>query len=251
MKRPAIFFDRDNTLIACDGYLGDPSQVALVAGAAEAVARARQLGYAVVVFSNQSGVARGLFAEDDVHAVNGRMEELLKQANADAVIDRHEFCPFHPEATLEEYRRDSDLRKPRPGMIHAAAERLGLDLSRSWVIGDAPRDVEAGQAAGCGTILVTDPSLASSPAAQAELNGKPDHRASTLSEAIDHIASVSEPVHQRVTVKPIPRDSGAGANDESAADPVRVERAAPMKPVDADEDDEAKIAAGIARLERL
>jgi len=91
----------------------------------------------------------------------------------------------------------------------------------------------------------------SSPAAQAELNGKPDHRASTLSEAIDHIASVSEPLHQRVTVKPIPRDSGAGANDESAADPVRVERAAPMKPVDTDEDDEAKIAAGIARLERL
>ena len=75
MPRPAIFFDRDNTLIACNDYLGDPSQVRLISGAADAIDRARALGYAIVVFSNQSGVARGMFSEDDVHArqrANGR-----------------------------------------------------------------------------------------------------------------------------------------------------------------------------------
>ena len=77
MSRPAIFFDRDNTLIVGNDYLGDPQQVILIAGAAEAVARARSLGYATVVVSNQSGVARGMFGEEDVQAVNKRMEEML------------------------------------------------------------------------------------------------------------------------------------------------------------------------------
>ena len=154
MKRPAVFFDRDNTLIISDGYLGDPTKVVPVDGAADALARVRGLGFATVVFSNQSGVARGMFGEDMVHAVNARMDEMLLDANPAAVVDRHEFCPFHPEAIVEAYRQDSPLRKPRPGMIVQAAEKLALDLSRSWAIGDAPSDVEAGHAAGCRTILV-------------------------------------------------------------------------------------------------
>ena len=148
MKRPAVFFDRDNTLIVSDGYLGDPAKVALVKGAADAIARARSLGYAVVCFSNQSGVARGMFSEEDVQAVNARTDELLRSENPAAVIDRHEFCPFHPEGTVEAYRQESDRRKPKPGMILAAADKLALDLSRSWVVGDAARDIEAGKAAG-------------------------------------------------------------------------------------------------------
>src|SRR3954470_9074932 len=115
MKRPAVFFDRDNTLIACDGYLGDPAAVTVIAGAADAVARARQLGYAVVVVSNQSGVARGMFGEDEVRAVNARLDEVLRNENPDAIIDRHEFCPFHPEATVAAYRQESDRRKPGAG----------------------------------------------------------------------------------------------------------------------------------------
>src|SRR5215468_3354109 len=98
--RPAVFFDRDNTLIASDGYLGDPAAVRLIEGAAEAVARARALGFAVVVASNQSGVARGLFAEPDVHAVNRRLDALLQAANPEALVERHEFCPFHPQAAV-------------------------------------------------------------------------------------------------------------------------------------------------------
>src|SRR5438477_7885080 len=167
MKRPAVFFDRDNTLIVSDGYLGDPAKVALVNGAADAVARARKFGFAVVVFSNQSGVARGLFSEEDVQAVNRRMDELLVAENAGAVVDRHEFCPFHPQGTIDVYARESDRRKPKPGMILSAAEKLALDLSRSWVIGDAARDIEAGKAAGCRAVLFTDPTLSKSPAAGA------------------------------------------------------------------------------------
>src|SRR5688572_7323089 len=187
MKRPAIFFDRDNTLISCDGYLGDPSQVVLVDGAAAAVARARQLGFATVVVSNQSGVARGMFDEEAVHAVNAKLDVLLLASHPGAVIDRHSFCPYHPDASIAQYRHDSQLRKPKPGMILEAARTLALDLSRSWVVGDAPRDIEAGAAAGCRTILFQDPSLSKSPAAAADMAVQPEYVCSTLKEAIEYI----------------------------------------------------------------
>src|SRR5436189_5179635 len=132
MKRAAVFFDRDNTLIANDGYLGDPNGVVLVAGAADAIARARALGYAVVVFSNQSGVARGMFGEEAVYAVNHRMDELLHEENPAATIDRHEFCPCHPQAPVEKYRQESELRKRKSGLIHQAALPPDLDVSGRW-----------------------------------------------------------------------------------------------------------------------
>src|SRR5437660_176182 len=128
MKRPAVFFDRDNTLIANDGYLGDPAKVQLIDGAADTIARCRALGFAVITVSNQSGVARGMFDEEAVGAVNRRMDELLQAANAGAIIERHEICPFHPEASVEQYCQESALRKPKPGMILAAAGALELDL---------------------------------------------------------------------------------------------------------------------------
>ena len=189
MNRPAVFFDRDNTLIACDAYLGDPEQVTLIEGAAEAVARVRSLGFAAVVFSNQSGVARGMFTEEAVHAVNSRLDELLSEEDPAAVIDRHEFSPHHPEATVEKYRVDSDLRKPKPGMIFQAAKALSLDVRRSWVVGDAPRDVEAGKAAGCRAILLKMPSLKASPAAHAPQTVQPDFVAGSLKEAVDIITA--------------------------------------------------------------
>jgi D-glycero-D-manno-heptose 1,7-bisphosphate phosphatase len=188
MKRPAVFFDRDNTLMVNDGYLGDPSKVVLVDGAAEIVARVRSLGYAVIVFSNQSGVARGMFSEDDVHRVNSRLDELLADHNPQAIIDRHEFCPFHPEGTVAEYKHESDLRKPKPGMILQAAEKLALDLSRSWVIGDAPRDIESGKAGGCKTIWYKDSKLPPSSAARELMLTVPDAVVSSLREAMDVIA---------------------------------------------------------------
>jgi D-glycero-D-manno-heptose 1,7-bisphosphate phosphatase len=198
MKKPAIFFDRDNTLIVSDGYLGDPAKVELIPGAADAVARARALGFLIVTVSNQSGVARGLFSEAVVEAVNQQMEQLLLAENPRAKIDRNEFCPFHPEATVEQYRKDSDLRKPRPGMILRAADALDADLAASWVIGDAPRDIEAGHAAGCRTILVNNPMLNASPAALIQGAIEPDETVTILAEAIDIVEAVvgTESLHQ-------------------------------------------------------
>ena len=148
MQRAAVFFDRDNTLIRNDGYLADPDQVVLIEGAADAIARLCELGFAIITFSNQSGVVRGMFTEDAVRAVNTRMDEMLRKQNPAAVINAHEFCPYHPNASVEAYRQESDLRKPKPGMITQAAQRLDVDLSRSWVVGDAPRDIEAGRSCG-------------------------------------------------------------------------------------------------------
>jgi D-glycero-D-manno-heptose 1,7-bisphosphate phosphatase len=190
MARPAVFFDRDNTLIHNDGYLGNPAQVRLLDGAAAAVAGARAAGFAVVTVSNQSGVGRGLITEDDVRAVDARMDDLLLAGDPGAVIDRHYFCPFHPEADVVEYRKDSALRKPKPGMLLAAADELNLDLPRSWLVGDAPRDVEAGQAAGCRTILLRDPTVTASPAAAGA--AQPDHVAESLSEALGLIVDVPD-----------------------------------------------------------
>ncbi len=188
MSRAAIFFDRDNTLIASDGYLGDPAKVTLVATAADSIARLRRLGFAIVVVSNQSGVARGLFDEAAVRAVNARLDVLLGEQNVDAVIDRHEYCPFHPQAKVAEYRRDSPLRKPSPGMLQTASAALNIDLRRSWMIGDAPRDIAAGRAVGCRTILFRDPSLPPSAAVNEPGMDLPDFNAATLAEAAEHIA---------------------------------------------------------------
>jgi D-glycero-D-manno-heptose 1,7-bisphosphate phosphatase len=203
MKRPAIFFDRDNTLIVGNEYLGDPAQVQLMPGAASAVARARKLGFATVVISNQSGVARGFFDEDTVKAVNQRVEDLLLAENPDAIIDRQEFCPFHPQGTIEQYAIDSDLRKPKPGMIFKAAHSLALDLSRSWMVGDAPRDIEAGVSAGCRTILFLAPDLPASPAALEQPQAKADFVVATLAEAIDFI----EKSRDGMNLVPSPRPS--------------------------------------------
>ena len=182
--RPAVFFDRDNTLIVGSEYLGDPAGVALMEGAARCVAGARQLGFAVVTVSNQSGVARGMFGEEDVWAVDARMDALLRDADPEATVDAHEYCPHHPEAVREQYRASCDCRKPLPGMLRRAAAALGLNLSQSWMIGDAPRDIEAGAAAGCRTILLSVPGVAPSPAASARQRVAPDFRAASLDEAL-------------------------------------------------------------------
>jgi hypothetical protein len=115
------------------------------------------------------------------------MDELLQEENSQAVIDRHEFCPFHPQGTVEQYRFESDLRKPKPGMILQAAAALDLDLATSWVVGDAPRDIEAGHAAGCRTILVKDLAVSPSPATLERSSVDADETVSSLADAMDVI----------------------------------------------------------------
>lgn len=154
MPRPAVFLDRDDTLVPCRGVapfgdLGDPALVNLFPTAWPACSRLKDAGFALVVVSNQGGVARGRYTESAVEAVNAEINARLR-----GIIDRFYYCPFHPEGTLARYTREHPWRKPQPGMILAAAADLDIDLDASWMVGDQPRDCIAGRAAGCRTILL-------------------------------------------------------------------------------------------------
>jgi D-glycero-D-manno-heptose 1,7-bisphosphate phosphatase len=133
--RPAAFLDRDGTIIRDTGYLHDPAAVELLPGAAAAIRRFRDAGWAVVVVSNQSGIARGLYPEAAYHAVQARLAELL--AAAGARMDAAYFCPHHPEIT-----GPCECRKPGIRLFEQAAREHHLDLGRSIWVGDRPSDVE-------------------------------------------------------------------------------------------------------------
>ncbi|MBB6430933.1 D-glycero-alpha-D-manno-heptose-1,7-bisphosphate 7-phosphatase [Algisphaera agarilytica] len=208
MKRPAVFLDRDNTIIHNDGDLGDPEEVKLIQGVASAIASVCGLGYKVVVVTNQGGVARGKYGEEDVDAVHDRIEEVIRERANGARIDAFYFCPFHPQGTVARYKKEHPTRKPKPGMLLQAAEDLDLDLSQSWMVGDALRDIEAGAAAGCRTVLLqadwTNTSLADLRKREAAKAGKkttgrgkkkvePDFVAKGLVEAVRIIASQRKP----------------------------------------------------------
>lgn len=144
--RPALFVDRDGTLIVEKEFLSDPDQVELLPGVPQALKTAVERGYQLVMISNQSGVARGYFGEAEVERVNGRVMELLAHHHLE--FSGAYYCPFHEDGSVRQYASDSPLRKPRPGMVEAAAEQLNLDLRRSIVIGDKLDDFRLGQVMG-------------------------------------------------------------------------------------------------------
>lgn len=152
----AVFLDRDNTIIANDGDLGDPSLVRLMPGAAWGIRALHEAGYVLIVVTNQGGVARGAYGEADVDAVHQRTARMLEDAcdwkRSVPLVRDWIFCPFHPQGTVDAYRREHPWRKPAPGMLLEAATRHGIDCTRSWMVGDQDRDVEAGRAAQCRTI---------------------------------------------------------------------------------------------------
>ena len=141
---PAAFLDRDGTIIEDPGYLGDPEGIRFIPGASDALRALQRAGYRLVLVTNQAGVARGLLTETDVHRVNERLTALLAEAGVH--LDGIYYCPHHPEYGPPEYRRDCDCRKPKPGLIHRAIRDLGLDPSRSVVIGDHVTDAALAQA---------------------------------------------------------------------------------------------------------
>jgi D-glycero-D-manno-heptose 1,7-bisphosphate phosphatase len=145
--RPAVFLDRDGTLIAEVGHLGDPNGVAMLPGVPDALRRLSDAGFARVMVSNQAGVARGLFTEEDVRAVNGRMVSILEEQGSG--LDAMYWCPHHPD-----FDGPCECRKPKPGMLHRAAEELGLDLEGSWIVGDHPTDALCGLGVGARAIIV-------------------------------------------------------------------------------------------------
>ena len=138
--RKAVFLDRDGTLIPDAGYLDNIEGVRLLSGAGEALRELVEAGFLLVLITNQSGVARGYFSMDVVHRQNARLAELLRPFGvAFAAV---EVCPHHPADACE-------CRKPKPGMLTRAAARLANDLAASFVVGDKPGDIAAGQTAGC------------------------------------------------------------------------------------------------------
>ncbi len=155
MANKAVFLDRDHTIIDDPGYLSDPDQVKLLPGVELALKSLRQAGYLLVVVTNQSGVARGMFTEQTLKTIHAELQRRLEEKGAR--LDAIYYCPFHPEAQVEKYAKDSELRKPKPGMLLKAAEDLDIDLSASWMVGDSPRDVEAGQRAGTRTVRIRHP----------------------------------------------------------------------------------------------
>ena len=143
--RPAAFVDRDGTLIVERNYLGDPAGVELIPGTAEALAALKAAGYAVVMLTNQSGVARGYFDMAAVERVHARLAELL--AAGGAALDAVYTCPHGPNDACS-------CRKPLPGLARQAAADLGLDLARSLVFGDKAADLGVARAVGARGILV-------------------------------------------------------------------------------------------------
>lgn len=146
-RRPAVFLDRDGTIVAERHYLADPSRVQLIAGATDALQRLAAAGFALVVVTNQSGIARGLYRLEDFLAVQRRIEELLEIAGVR--LTGVYYCPHHPDFT-----GPCECRKPGPGMYTQAAGELRLDLARSVYVGDRVKDVLPALAHGGSGILV-------------------------------------------------------------------------------------------------
>jgi D-glycero-D-manno-heptose 1,7-bisphosphate phosphatase len=149
--KPAVFFDRDGTLIEDVHYLADPARVRLLPRAAEAVRRLQASGFACVVITNQSAVGRGLLTLETLEAIHKEMNRQF--AEEEVCLDGLYFCTTVPKTGDRVTVEDPD-RKPGPGMLLRAARELGLDLRASWMVGDMLSDVLAGVNAGCRSILV-------------------------------------------------------------------------------------------------
>jgi D-glycero-D-manno-heptose 1,7-bisphosphate phosphatase len=162
-ERAAVFLDRDGVLVDLvpDELTGTnespylPRDVRLLPGVPEALRALHDAGYALVGVSNQPAAAKGNVPLEQLHAVHERTVELL--AAAGVALDDWRYCFHHPEGTVRALTGPCDCRKPQPGMLLAAAEELGLDLGRSWMVGDSDTDVIAGARAGCRTALVEHP----------------------------------------------------------------------------------------------
>jgi D-glycero-D-manno-heptose 1,7-bisphosphate phosphatase len=150
--RPAIFIDRDGTISDEIGYVNHAARFRVFPWAIDAIRLVNRSGHLAVMVTNQAGVARGYFPEQVVHDVHARLLEAL--AAGDARLDGLYYCPHHPQAGREPYRQDCDCRKPRPGMLRRAAQELGIDLARSWVVGDRLGDLQVAWAVGARGAMV-------------------------------------------------------------------------------------------------
>jgi D-glycero-D-manno-heptose 1,7-bisphosphate phosphatase len=150
--KPAVFLDRDGTLIEEVGYLDNLDRMAFYPWSVDAVRLLNRASFLVLLVTNQAGVARGLFGEELVVAAHREIGRRLEAGGAR--LDAYYYCPHHPTAPVATYRVECDCRKPRTGMIRRAERAFDIDISRSFVVGDRWRDIEMGREAGARGILV-------------------------------------------------------------------------------------------------
>lgn len=184
----AIFLDRDDTLNEnpSEGYLNDPEQLRLLPNVVDAVRRINEAGFLAVVITNQGGLGLNLVSQENLDSIHDKLNALLAagQAHLDAVY----YCPYHPDGDPR-YADTAPMRKPKPGMLIAAAEALDIELERSWMVGDSLRDVQAGHRAGCRNVLLS----------QNPLDGVPDGtlRADDLSAAVSLILMTEQQMEEK------------------------------------------------------
>jgi heptosyltransferase-2 len=187
---PAMFIDRDGTLIEDKHYLADPDKIEFIPGSLEAVGRLKRAGYKIIIISNQSGVARGFFPVETVDRIHKQLCLQMKEAGCEP--DEIRFCPHHPDGDVPDYTGVCECRKPRAGMLEAAAAKLGVDVKRSFIIGDKYSDIQCGKVLGGRSLLVrtgegsqTEKDLPSEPYL------RPYHIDDDLAAAVDNILSKS------------------------------------------------------------
>ena len=149
---PAVFLDRDDTILVDTGYMYKLDDFAWRQGAEDSLRLFHQLGLPIFLITNQGGIGRGFFTEAQMHAFHNKLVAEARILGTE--IKDIAFCPHHPLAVSKELRTPCKCRKPKPGMILALAKKWQIDLRRSLVIGDRPSDIEAGQAAGCASFIV-------------------------------------------------------------------------------------------------
>src|SRR5882724_7271646 len=181
--RPAVFMDRDGCLIEEVGYLNHPSRVRILPRSAAAVSRLNAAGIPALMATNQAGIARGYFSAETLAEINAEVVRQLEREGAR--LDGLYVCTHHPTAGSPPYRQLCECRKPKPGLLHRAAGELGLDLSRSVMVGDKSSDVEAGQAAGgAGVLVLTGYGRGEWEYLRHAGTVKPDHVAEDLVDAV-------------------------------------------------------------------
>lgn len=182
----AIFLDKDGTLIPDIPFNVDPEAITLYDQAVPGLVKLQENGFLVIVISNQSGVALGYITEEQVKGVELRIKQLL---NAEGIVlTGFLYCPHHPDGKISEYAISCGCRKPEPGMLLNAADRWKIDLKASWMLGDILNDVEAGNRAGCRTILID---TGGETMWQAGEYRKPNFIAGNILQAADHILTLN------------------------------------------------------------
>jgi D-glycero-D-manno-heptose 1,7-bisphosphate phosphatase len=193
----ALFLDRDGVINVERGYVHRPEEFTLMPGSVELMRHFQTAGFLLIVATNQSGIARGLYSEEDFTSFSRWVDAQL--AEQGVAITRTYYCPFHPEAPVARYRRDSADRKPQPGLLLRAQAEFNLAMADSWLVGDKESDIGAGKNAGVGHTVLLTPAPAPAPtevvAAAASASALPLY--TRADHVVAHLADIIA-LHRRV-----------------------------------------------------